>query len=169
MVEALELSTPDDGRGGRRVDGRTGGIFITGKPRAIFGVGDRPKKWPVAVSKYTRMRAMTSDDDARIFNAERNGASSFLSSSAEFRSAAELRSDLFVSTIVLNRSSPQVFRSKTLADTSVALEDPNSLCLSLSFNWSFNSLSAGAASLSLGDFAVLVTVRPLESVELTFC
>ena len=166
MVEALELSTPVDGRAGRRVDGRIGGIFITGRPRAIFRAG---YKLPLAVFRYTRMKAMTSDDDARISNAERNGASSFLFSSAEFRRAAELRSDLFVSTIVLNRSNPQVFRSISLADTSVGFEDPNSLSLSWSFNWSFNSLSAGVTPLSFGDFADSVIKLPLESVEVTIC
>ena len=114
------------------------------------------------------MKAMTSDDDARIFNAERKGASSFLSSSAEFKSAAEVRSELSVSIIVLNRSTPQAFRSITLADTSVVFEDPNSLRLSWSFNWSFNSLSTGAASLSLGDFPDSVTELPLRSVEVNF-
>ena len=114
------------------------------------------------------MKAMTSDDDARIFNAERKGASSFLSSSAEFKSAAEVRSDLSVSTIVLNRSTPQAFRSITLADMSVVFEDPNSLCLSWSFNWSFNSLSTGGASLSLGDFPDSVILLPLRSVEANF-
>lgn len=112
------------------------------------------------------MKAMTSDDDARIFSAERNGASSFLSSSAEFKSAAEVRSDLFVLTIVLNRSIPQAFRSMTLADTSVVFKDPNSLCFSWSFKWPFNSLSTSAASLSLGDSPDSVIELPLKSVEI---
>ena len=166
MVEALELSTPVDGRAGGRVDRRAGGIFITGTPHAISRSG---YKWPVAVFNHTRMRAMTSDDDARIFNAERNGASSFLLLSAEFKSAAEVRSDLSVSKIVLNRSNPQAFRSITLADTSVVFKDPNSLCLSWSFNWSFNSLSTSAASLSLDDFPDSVTESPLKSVKVIFC
>ena len=114
------------------------------------------------------MKAMTSDDDARIFNAERNGASSFLSSRAEFKSAAEVRPELTVSTIVLNRSIPQAFRSTTLADTSVVFEDPNSVCLSWSFSWSYNSLSTGAASLSLSDFPESVIELPLKSVEVEF-
>ena len=76
------------------------------------------------------MESMTSDDDARTFNAERNGASSFLLSSAEFKRAAEVQSDFSVLTIVLNRRIPQALRSITLADTTVVFEDLNNLCLS---------------------------------------
>lgn len=116
------------------------------------------------------MKAMTSDDDARMFSAERNGALSFLSLSADFRTVAELwLADSPMSTSVLNRSVPQASRSVTLADTSVVFEHPNNICLSWSFKWAFNSLSTGAASLSLSDLPDPVMNLLLKSALVSIC
>ena len=47
-------------------------------------------------------------------------------------------------------------------------EDPNSLCLNWSFNWAFNGLSIGAASLSPTDLSDPVTELPLKSVDANY-
>ena len=110
------------------------------------------------------MKAMISDDDARILKAERNGASSFLSLRADFKTAAELRLAVsFISTRVLNRSFPQAIHSIPLVDMFIVAEGPKSFRLSSSFKSSLNCRSVGATSLGRNDFPNPETALPLNS------
>ena len=97
--------------------------------------------------KRKSMKAVTLDDDARVFIAERKGALSFLPLRAAFRTTEELLlAESPRSTIVLNRSFPQAFLSITSVDISVGHEDPNNSCLSFSFKLSLSPFSTAAAS-----------------------
>ena len=110
------------------------------------------------------MKPIISDDDARVVKAEKNGLSSFLSSRANFKTAAELPfAELPISTRALNRSFPQAFWSTTLVDTSVTADDPNNFCLSLSFKSSLSRLSISASFLGRDDSLTPSTNLPFKS------
>ena len=144
IVVAPEVSKP--------VDGRDSSAFEASHSGAS------------SLLKRKLMKDTISDDDARTSKAETNGASSFLSSRADFRTAAELwLAELPISASVLNKSFPQALRSIMLVDTFAVVDGPNSVCLSSSFKLSFNRFSIGAASFGRNILPTPATNLPLKS------